>query len=57
MNGWEGFKMENAKCQKCGKTTTFLGFDPKSQKELCLDCYNIMMSNAGKSDGMTSPIK
>lgn len=49
--------MENAKCQKCGKTTTFLGFDPKSQKELCLDCYNIMMSNAGKSDGMTSPIK
>jgi hypothetical protein len=49
--------MENPKCQKCGTETAFLGYDPTNRQELCIKCYNNYMSQKGKSDGMTSPIK
>lgn len=57
MNGWRMLEMEKNNCGKCGAETSFLGYDPRTKKELCLKCYVAMMSGAGKSDGMTSPIK
>jgi len=47
--------MEKPKCGKCGKETTFLGYSPIDQKELCITCYTKVLELNGKSDGMTSP--